>query len=96
MSLAINATTSEGMVLAADSRQSFRNRKGMARIGSDNAAKLFHLNTRIGIAATGIAFLPEAGELKNISQFVAQFKREASVEEFNVMNRPGFSGGSFT
>jgi hypothetical protein len=42
MSLAINTTTPEGIVLAADSRQSYRNRKGMARIGSDNVSKLFN------------------------------------------------------
>ena len=42
MSLAINATTSSGIVLAADSRQSYRNQKGMARIGSDTASSFFN------------------------------------------------------
>lgn len=84
MSLAINTTTPEGMVLAADSRQSYRNRKGMARIGSDNASKLFQLNKRIGVAVTGLAFLPEDGVLKNISKFVEGFKREVDVEDLNV------------
>ncbi len=55
MSLTINTTTPEGIVLAADSRQSYRNSKGMARIGSDNASKLFQLNKRIGVAVTGLA-----------------------------------------
>jgi hypothetical protein len=84
MSLAINTTTPEGIVLAADSRQSFRNRKGMARIGSDNASKLFQLNKRIGVAVTGLAFLPEDGVMKNISKFIEQFKRETDVEKLNV------------
>ncbi len=84
MSLAINTTTPEGMVLAADSRQSYRNRKGMARIGSDNASKLFQLNKRIGISITGLAFLPEDGVMKNISKFVEEFKREADVEKLDV------------
>ena len=84
MSLAINTTTSEGIVLAADSRQSYRNRKGMARIGSDNASKLFQINKRVGIAVTGLAFLPEDGVPKNISKFVEQFKRETDVEDLNV------------
>lgn len=84
MSLVINTTTPEGIVLAADSRQSFRNRKGMARIGSDNASKLFQLNKRIGVAVTGLAFLPEDGVLKNISKFIEQFKRETDTEELNV------------
>ena len=84
MSLAINTTTSEGIVLAADSRQSYRNRKGMARIGSDNASKLFQLNKRVGVAVTGLAFLPEDGVPKNISKFIDEFKRETDVEKLDV------------
>ncbi len=84
MSLAINTTTPEGIVLAADSRQSYRNRKGMARIGSDNASKLFQLNKRIGVAVTGLAFLPEDGVMKNISKFIEEFKRETDVEKLEV------------
>lgn len=84
MSLAINTTTPEGIVLAADSRQSYRNRKGMARIGSDNASKLFQLNKRTGVVITGLAFLPEDGVAKNISKFVEQFKRETDVEKLEV------------
>ena len=84
MSLAISTTTPEGIVLATDSRQSYRNRKGMARIGSDNASKLFQLNKRISVAVTGLAFLPEEGVSKNISKFVEEFRREADVEKLNV------------
>lgn len=84
MSLAINTTTPEGMILSADSRQSYRNRKGMARIGSDNASKLFQLNKRIGVAVTGIAFLPEDGVPKNISKFIEQFKRKTNTEKLDV------------
>lgn len=84
MTLAINTTTPEGIVLAADSRQSYRNRKGMARIGSDNASKLFQLNERIGVAIAGLAFLPENGVPKNISKFVERFKRENDIEKLDV------------
>ena len=84
MSLAINTTTPEGIVLAADSRQSYRNRKGMARIGSDNASKLFQLNEGIGVAVTGLAFLTEDGVPKNISKFIEEFKRETDVKKLDV------------
>jgi len=84
MSLVINTTTPEGIVLAADSRQSYRNRKGMARIGSDNASKLFQLNKRVGVAVTGLAFLPEDGVSKNISKFIEEFKRATEIEKLNV------------
>jgi len=86
MSLAINVTTSSGIVLAADSRQSYRNLKGMARIGSDNALKLFQLNKRIGCAVTGIAFLAEEEALRNISSFIAEFRRtrKQEIERMNV------------
>jgi len=84
MSLVINTTTPEGIVLAVDSRQSYRNRKGMARIGSDNAHKLFQLNRRIGVAVTGLAFLPEDDVPKNISKFIEQFKHETEVINLDV------------
>lgn len=84
MSLAINTTTPEGIVLAADSRQSYRNQKGMARIGSDSASKLFQINSRIGVAITGLAFLPEDNVLKNVSKFIEQFRRETEVEKMSV------------
>src|SRR3989338_3815193 len=84
MRLAINVTTPEGIVLAADSRQSYRNQKGAARIGSDSASKLFLINDRIGVAVTGLAFLPENGIPKNVSKFIEQFRREAGVEGLSV------------
>jgi len=84
MSLAINTTTPEGIVLAADSRQSYRNQKGVSRIGSDSASKLFLINNRIGVAVTGLAFLQENGIPKNISKFIEQFKREVEVEKLSV------------
>jgi hypothetical protein len=84
MSLAINTTIPEGIVLAADSRQSYRNRKGMARIGSDNASKLFKLNQRMGIAVTGLAFLPDNGVLKSISSYIKEFIKNNQLERYSV------------
>lgn len=84
MSLVINTTTPEGIVLAADSRQSYRNPKGMARVGSENAMKLFQINKRIGVGITGLAFLEEGGVLKNISKFIEEFKRGSKVEKLEV------------
>jgi len=84
MSLAINTTIPEGIVLAADSRQSYRNRKGMARIGSDNASKLFQLNQRMGIAVTGLAFLPENGVLKSVSSYIKEFIKNNQLERYSV------------
>ena len=43
MTLIINTTTPEGIVIASDSRQSYRNRKGISRVGSDTAKKLFKI-----------------------------------------------------
>ncbi len=84
MSLAINATTSSGIILATDSRQSYRNQKNQARVGSDNASKLFQLSKRIGVAVTGIAFLSENNVLKNVSNFIEEFKRKEEVDKMKV------------
>ena len=80
MSLAISTTTAEGIILAAESRQSFRNKKGIVRIGSDTASKVFQISSNIGIAVTGIAFLPENGVRKSIGYFVEQFKEQYQKE----------------
>lgn len=75
MSLVISTATHQGLVLAADSRQSYRNRKEQSRIGSDNVTKLFQLTDRVAVALTGIAFLPEKGVPRNIGYFVDEFRK---------------------
>lgn len=84
MSLGINTTTSEGIVLAADSRQSYRNQKGMSRVGSDSASKVFKLTDKVGLIVTGLAFLPENGILKNISKFIEDFKVTHDLKKLTV------------
>lgn len=84
MSLGINTTTPEGIVLAADSRQSYRNQKGMSRIGSDSASKVFKLGKEVGLIVAGLAFLPENGVLKNISRFIEDFKRHTEIEKMTI------------
>ncbi len=76
MSLAINISTPDGLILAADSRQTYVNRKGQARVGSDSATKLFKLTPKIGLAAVGPAFLAEDGIQKNIAYFIERFIKE--------------------
>ncbi len=93
MSLGICTTTPEGIVIAADSRQSYRNRKGMSRIGSDSASKVFRITERIGLIVTGLAFLPEDGVLKNISRFVEEFKKSLDGKNQTVKEiAEGLSG----
>ena len=84
MSLGINTTTPEGIVLAADSRQSYRNKKGMSRIGSDSASKVFKLNEKAGLVVAGLAFLSENGVLKNISRFIEDFKKQTDIDKLTI------------
>ncbi len=84
MSLIVFATTSEGIVLSGDSRQSYMNRRGMIRIGSDNAFKIFKLNNRIGIGTTGLAFLSENNVNKSIEKFINEFREENDLENMGV------------
>lgn len=85
MSLVINTTTPEGIVIAADSRQSYRNRIGVSRIGSDNAQKLFQINDRIGVGITGLAFIVDNGVLKNVSLFIDEFIENNEVNDMDVL-----------
>lgn len=69
MTLAISTTIPEGQILAADSRQTYTNKKGQVRIGSENASKIFQLSETVGATTSGMAFL----EGKNISQQIKEF-----------------------
>lgn len=84
MSLAINVSIPGYQILASDSRQSYRNQKGQVRVGSDSASKLFKLGSRVGVTATGQAFLPEDGVQKNISKFIEDFKQENDIEKLTI------------
>ena len=79
MTLAIATITSSGIVLSADSRQTYRNNAGVMRIGSDTATKLFQLTERCGVAISGKAFLieqnQEAGLIKDTGYFINKFKK---------------------
>ena len=76
MSIIISIRTPEGVVLAADSRQSYTNARGNTRVGTDYGAKVFQLSPRIGVATFGWAFLqPQtANVMFNISALVEDFR----------------------
>lgn len=70
MTIAINITVPEGLVFAADSRQTYTNARSDVRVSSDNAQKLFQLGPRHGAVTYGWAFLRN----RNIHSYVNDFK----------------------
>jgi hypothetical protein len=58
--------------------------KGMARVGSDTASKIFQINNRIGVGAAGLAFLPDGAVVKNVSQFIQEYKGNPEAENLEV------------
>ncbi|MFA6357398.1 MAG: hypothetical protein WCY09_01835 [Candidatus Omnitrophota bacterium] len=85
MSIIISVAIPEGIVLAADSRQTNINPKQQARVGSDFASKVFQLSPRIAVATFGWGFLkPEtANSLISIGALVEDF-RSTLDPEINV------------
>ncbi|MCC7160513.1 hypothetical protein IT399_02235 [Candidatus Nomurabacteria bacterium] len=74
MTLVISTLTSSGIVLTADSRQTYKNQLGATRIGSDSAMKLFKLSDSCGVAISGRAFLSEKDEpAKDVGFFINKF-----------------------
>lgn len=74
MTLVISTLTSSGIVLTADSRQTYKNQAGAIRIGSDNATKLFKLTDLCGVAISGRAFLNENNQPpKDVGYFINKF-----------------------
>ena len=85
MTLIIAAITSSGIVLTADSRQSYQNRAGAIRIGSDNAAKLFKLTDYVGVSISGKAFLNEENKsVKDVGYFINKFRQTEDLKELTV------------
>src|SRR5579863_2195769 len=76
MTLSLACLTSSGIVLSADSRQTYQNKANMTRIGTDNAFKLFQLSDNVGVVIAGRAFFPDAkGVFKNTGWYIEEFKR---------------------
>jgi hypothetical protein len=85
MTLALATITTSGIVLSADSRQTYKNGAGMIRIGSDNGMKLFKLNDRSGVVISGRAFLQDKNNLlKNTGWFIETFKRTLVVDGLSI------------
>jgi hypothetical protein len=75
MTLVVSTLTSSGIVLTADSRQTYTNRAGAIRIGSDSAMKLFRLSDKCGVAISGRAFIEENGRVKDVGFFIKRFRK---------------------
>jgi len=81
MTLCIAALTPSGIILTADSRQTYRNNAGMARIGTDNAVKLFKLTQKSAVVISGRAFFPDSqGVVKNAGWFIEEFKKSLKMD----------------
>lgn len=84
MTLAISTITSSGIVLTADSRQTYKNQAGAIRIGSDSATKLFKLNDKCGVAISGRAFLKDGSSTKDAGFFVKEFADTGNIDGKNI------------
>src|SRR2546423_4232001 len=88
MTLVISTLTSSGIVLSADSRQTYRNIAGVIRIGSDSATKVFKLTDRCGVAISGRAFLIDGDQQqKDVGYFITQFKRIYDAERSSTESK---------
>jgi hypothetical protein len=74
MTLVIGTTNPEGVILTADSRQTYTNRSNMPRIASDNATKILQLNDIAAVATSGNAFFTDGGKFKPIQSFMEEFR----------------------
>ncbi len=85
MTLVISTLTSSGIVLTADSRQTYRNQVGAPRIGSDSATKLFKLTDSCGVAISGRAFLSEKDQpAKDVGYSINKFAENEDLKDLSV------------
>ena len=84
MTLIINITTPEGIVLASDSRQTIRN-NDVRRVFTDNTRKLFRANDRVMVGTAGLAFfVDETGIQKNMSKYMDEFTQSSNLTDLTV------------
>lgn len=82
MTIVITLTVPEGIVFAADSRQTYTNSKGDLRVNSDNACKLFTIGPNVMAVAWGWAFLDGRSIHSHIKDFCVGLPNQPlAVEE---------------
>lgn len=85
MTLVISTITSSGIILTADSRQTYLNNAGAIRIGSDSAMKLFKLTDKCGVAISGRAFLSEKNQpAKDVGFFINRFAENEKIDGLTI------------
>ncbi|MDE4077995.1 hypothetical protein OTK55_03045 [Methanosphaera sp. Vir-13MRS] len=85
MTLIINVTTPDGIVMASDSRQTQRNNKQITRISTNSAYKLFEVDNRIIIGTAGLAFFADkTGIQKNVSTYIKDYCNKTDLENLTV------------
>ncbi|MDO5851549.1 MAG: hypothetical protein Q4Q23_03600 [Methanobacteriaceae archaeon] len=85
MTLIVNVTTPEGIIIASDSRQTYKNAKQASRIARDSAHKLFALNNRVMVGIAGIAIFPDETQiLKGIPQYIDELKNMIDMSKMSV------------
>lgn len=73
MTLLIATSNPEGIILTADSRQTYTNRANMPRIASDHATKILEVSSSTLIAASGPAFFWDSGRQRSVNSYVEEF-----------------------
>lgn len=85
MTLSLSVINQGGIVLASDSRQTYQNAKGLLRVGSESAMKLFQLSPACGAVVAGRAFIPDAnGVALEIGQHVRNFQSATDLSRSSV------------
>lgn len=74
MTLVISSIVPEGVVVTADSRQTYVNRSNFPRIASDNASKIIQLSDTAVVATSGLGFFADGGKLKSIQSYLNEFR----------------------
>lgn len=84
MSLTIVTTTPEGIVFASDSRNTFRNRKGVTRVSSDFAEKITPFSDFCGVSVNGPAFIHDGKGPKGVLHMVQALRRSIDANQMDV------------
>lgn len=84
MTIAVNVAVPEGLVFAADSRQTYANANNDIRVSSDNARKLFQLGPRHAAVTYGWAFLLNRNIHSHVQDFMGSIAPDLKTQDLAV------------
>jgi hypothetical protein len=84
MSLCISICVPDGIILAADSRTTYRNQLGASRIATESSTKIYKLGPHAAVTLAGLAFFPFDTFQKGVGRSIEEFRAKHDLGQMTI------------